>query len=54
MRIAYGYAIFDEQYDKNMEETKEPCGCEDVREKESDQGGREKMKNAGIPRIFLL
>ena len=22
MRIAYGYAIFDEQYDKNMEETR--------------------------------
>lgn len=22
MRIAYGYAIFDEQYDRNMEETR--------------------------------
>ncbi len=40
MRIAYGYAIFDEQYDKKYGRDKEPCGCEDVREKESDQGGR--------------
>ena len=44
MRIAYGYAIFDEQYDKNMEETRN----------RADVKMYEKKRECGNSRIFSV
>lgn len=54
MRIAYGYASFDEQYDKNMEETRNRADVKMYEKKRAIKAEERKWKKMREFPLFLL